>query len=135
MSSTSLERITQEEMLAEFGARGVENPTIVDLIALDTTSDQVVVLAMFERRPWGPDRDHARAQLGQIEEKLNRYLGYVLDGFFIQQFPRYAGKRVRLRLDCAEAPHGTAIAFLDAARRAVEHHGLELEVNVVAASD
>jgi hypothetical protein len=121
--------MTQEEMLAEFGARGVENPTIVDLIALDPTSDQVVVLAMFERRPWGQDP----AQLGQIEEKLNRYLGYVLDGFFIQQFPRYAGKRIRLRLDCAEAPHGTAIAFLDAARRAVEHHGLELEVNVVAA--
>jgi len=117
-------------MLAEFGARGVENPSVVDLIALDAASDQVVVLAMLERRPWGQDR----AQLRQIEEKLNRYLGYVLDGFFIQQFPRHAGRRIRLRLDCAEAPHGTAIAFLDAARHAVEHQGLEFEVNVVAAT-
>jgi hypothetical protein len=127
--SPSLERMTRDEMVAEFGARGVENPTIVDLIALDATSDQVVVLAMLERRPWG----QGGAQLRQIEEKLNRYLGYVLDGFFIQQFPRYAGKRIRLRLDCAEAPHGTAVAFLDAARRAVEHQGLEFEVNVAAA--
>src|SRR5450432_4244143 len=112
-----MEQMTREEMVAEFGARGVENPTVVDLITPDAASGQVV-LAMFERRPWGqgrgqdPGQDPGqdRVQLRQIEEKINRYLGYVLDGFFVQQFPQYAGRRVRIRLDCHEAPHGPAIA-------------------------
>jgi len=118
--------MTREQMVAEFGAPGVQNPMIMDLITLDPASG-CVVLVMVERRPWGA---HPR-QLQQIEEKINRYLGYVLDGFLVQQHPQYRGKSVQVRLDCAEAPHGLAVDFVEAAQRAAYTHGIEFVVNVV----
>src|SRR5438105_13438157 len=117
--------MTKEQMIAEFGAPGVENPMIMDLITSDPASGDVV-LVMIERRSWG---GHP-LQFKQIEEKINRYLAYVLDGFLIQQHPQYQGKRVRLRIDCAEAPHGDAIQFVDAAADAIRREGLDFVVNV-----
>src|SRR5436305_1210009 len=98
-----MERMTREQMEAEFGAPGVENPKLLDLITVDPASGDVV-LAMFERRPWGA----SPRQFQEIEEKINRYLGYVLDGFLVQHHPEHDGKRVVLRLDCVEAPTGEA---------------------------
>lgn len=120
--------MTREQMEAEFGAPGVQNPAVLDLITLDDARDQVV-LAMFEPRPW----DAGPQQLRQIEEKINRYLAYALDGFLVEHYPRYQGKQVQIRLDCASAPSGEAVPFLAAARRAVEAQGLEFAVNVTTA--
>ncbi|HMF39613.1 MAG TPA: DUF6572 domain-containing protein [Polyangia bacterium] len=122
----TVEKITQAQMLSEFGAPGVENPKVVDLISVDPASGKVV-LTMIERRAWGADAH----QFQQIEEKINRYMGYALDGFLVQHHPDYEGKAVQLRLECAEAPHGEAVLFVAAAARAARDHGLELVVKVV----
>jgi hypothetical protein len=114
-------------MLAEFGAPGVQNAKVVDLITLDAAAD-TVVLAMFESRAWGSSPEQFR----QIEEKINRYMGYALDGFLVEHYPAYEGKPVRIRLDCAEAPTGEAVRFVEAATRAITDHGLEFVVNVTA---
>jgi hypothetical protein len=112
-------------MLAEFGAPGVENAKVVDLISVDTVSGKVV-LTMIERRAWGAsDR-----QFQQIEEKINRYMGYALDGFLVEHYPQHEGKAVQIRLECAEEPHGDAVLFVRAAARAAADHGLELVVAV-----
>jgi hypothetical protein len=121
--------MTREQMEAEFGAAGVQNPKIMDLITVDPISDKVM-LVMMERRPWGA----SRRQFHEIEEKLNRYLGYALDGFLVEQYPNYRDKSVQIRLDCAEPPHGEAIAFVDAARRATQAQGIEFIVNVTPLS-
>ena len=107
-------------MLSEFGAPGVENAKVIDLIGVDPASDKVV-LTMIERRRWGASDQ----QFQQIEEKINRYMGYVLDGFLAEHYPQYEGKRVQLRLECAEEPHGEATLFVHAAARAASDHGLE----------
>jgi hypothetical protein len=112
-------------MIAEFGDTGVQNPAVIDLITLDNASD-TVVLVMVERRPW----DTTREQFKQIEEKLNRYMGYVLDGFLAEQYPQYAGRSVQIRLDCAETPHGDAVRFVAAMTHATESHGLRFSLAV-----
>ena len=114
-----MDKLTREEMVAQFGDTGVQNPAVVDLITLDKASD-AVVLVMIERRPWDASRD----QFKQIEEKLNRYMGYVLDGFLAEQYPQYQGKSVAIRLDCAEAPHGESLRFVEAMTHACQSHGL-----------
>ena len=120
-----MEKITREQMLSEFGAPGVENSKVVDLIGVDPASDKVV-LTMIERRAWGAsDR-----QFQEIEEKINRYMGYALDGFLAEHYPQYEGKAVQIRLECAEEPHGQAILFVAAAARAASDHGLEFVVSV-----
>jgi hypothetical protein len=113
-------------MVAEFGEPGVENPKVVDLITLEKASD-TVVLVMTERRRWGA----AAEQFTQIEEKLNRYMGYALDGFLVQHHPQYAGKAVQIRLDCAEEPHGEAVRFVAAMTHATRSHGLQFAVAVL----
>jgi hypothetical protein len=122
-----VEPMTREQMIAEFGAPGVENPALVDLIEADPETDRVVV-TMIERRAWGSDP----RQFQQIEDKINRYLGYVLDGHLVQQYPRYAGKSVLIRLTCAEEPRGEALRFVLAAGHAIREHGLDLIVTVEA---
>jgi hypothetical protein len=114
-----LDKLTREQMIAEFGDTGVQNAAVIDLITLDKASD-TVVLVMIERRPW----DASREQFKQIEEKLNRYMGYVLDGFLAEQYPQYTGKPVAIRLDCAEPPHGEAVRFVEAMTDACQIHGL-----------
>jgi hypothetical protein len=120
-----MERVTREEMIAEFGEPGVQNPSIIDLIELDAQSGHVV-LAMVERRGWNDSPEQFR----QIEEKINRYMGYVLDGHLTTHYPKYTGKRVEIRLDCAQEPQGQAARFVDAAGRSIRAHGLEFAVNV-----
>jgi hypothetical protein len=122
----TVERLTREQMVGEFGEPGVENPMLLDLIAVDPATDKVV-LTMIERRAWGAsDR-----QFQQIEEKINRYLGYVLDGFLAEHHPQYEGKRVQIRLQCTEKPHGEAVHFVAAATHAVAAEGIEFVVSVV----
>ena len=121
-----MEQLTREQMIAEFGDTGVQNPAVIDLITLDSASD-TVILVMTERRPWGASAE----QVKQIEEKLNRYMGYVLDGFLAQQYPQYLGNRVQIRLDCAEQPHGEAVRFVKAMTHASESHGIRFAIAVL----
>ena len=120
-----MEPMTREQMIAEFGEPGVQNPKIMDLIEIDPVSDKVV-LVMIERRAWGAGPQ----QFQQIEEKINRYLGYVLDGHLAKHYPQYDGKRVRIRLDCVEEPRGDATRFVRAADHAIRAEGLEFIVKV-----
>jgi hypothetical protein len=120
-----MEKLTREQMVAEFGESGVQNPAVVDLITLDKASD-TVVLVMTERRAWGAVPE----QFKQIEEKLNRYMGYVLDGFLAEHYPQYVGKSVEIRLDCAEEPVGEPARFVAAMTHSVESYGLHFAVSV-----
>jgi translation initiation factor RLI1 len=121
-----LDKITREQMIAEFGENGVQNPVVIDLITLDKASD-TVILVMTERRPWGA----VAQQFTQIEEKVNRYMGYVLDGFLAEHYPQYMGKAVRIRLDCAEAPQGESARFVEAMTDAIETHGIHFAMTVL----
>lgn len=119
------DEITRDDLVREFGEPGVANPNVVDLIVADPDGGRVY-LVMIEPRGWG-----SFVQLRQLEEKINRYLGYVLDGWFARQYPAYRDRRAVLRLDCAHAPPGGEPAeLLEAAGRAVREAGLELEIRV-----
>jgi hypothetical protein len=122
-----MERSTKEAIEGEFGLTGVQNPMMLDLIAPDPATD-MVVLTMIERRAWGADP----RQIQQIEEKINRYMGYVLDGFLAEQYPQYIGKRVLVCLRCIAEPGDVYARFVVAARQALEAHGIGFDVQVVS---
>ena len=84
---------------------------MVDLIGLDA-SGQEVVLTLIEERPWGSGDE----QLVQLQEKLNSYLDYVLDGFMAEDYPEYQGKPVCFQLECAAVPGEREQGFLNAFR-------------------
>jgi hypothetical protein len=106
--------------------RGVYNPKVVDLISLDRERGEVVLL-MLEQRVWGS----APGQLRQLEEKFNRYLSYVLDGFLAEQFPQYQGLPVCFRLDCAMAPGDEERRLLTSMQNFAASHDIRFEVGVI----
>ena len=99
--------------------RGVHNPRVVDLIQLDRAEDEVELL-LLERRAWGSDP----AQLQELEAKFNAYLGYVSSGTLARDYPHYAGRRVRFRLECAAPPEGAVARMLDAMRSFASREGI-----------
>jgi hypothetical protein len=106
--------------------RGVHNPRVVDLVRFDPERDEVELL-MLEQRPWGA----APEQLRQLEEKFNRYLSYVLDGFLVEQYPQYRGKAVGFRLDCATAPGEAERPMLASMKSFAASHDIRFDVNVM----
>lgn len=110
-------------------SRGVTNPRVIDLISLDGENDEVVLL-ILETRPWGSDSE----QLAQLEDKLNSYLAYVLDGWLARQYPQYEGRKLRFQLDCASAPGDTEERFLRAAMNFAAGEGIGFTVRVVGRS-
>ena len=100
--------------------RGVENPEIIDLIRRDPASGEVD-LVVLEQRRWGSDPQ----QLAQFDEKLNRYLTYVLNGFLARQYPQYEGMPTRIVIDCAEPPEGQdVLRFFAGVERVCEANGV-----------
>lgn len=99
MAKESLRIVGQDEgakpSSVESRERGVKNPKIIDLIS-PSSFDESVELTVWEERSCSPGSDQEALQLTQLEEKLNNYLGYLLDGYFEREYPQYRGKAVRV---------------------------------------
>jgi hypothetical protein len=87
--------------------KGVEHAGVIDFLGFDAARSEVL-LVMAEPRPW---RD-LELQLFQLQEKLNAYMSFVLDGEMTDTYPQFAGKKLRIRLECVEPPPEGAMDFL-----------------------
>lgn len=107
---------------------GLENPGVLDAFAHDTREDKLV-LAMYETRPWqGDDR-----QLVQLQEKLNAYLSFVLDGEMADAFPQLLDKPLEIQLRTIGEPDPRA---WDLIRRIREQLGFQqIKFEVIQISD
>jgi len=99
---------------------------MLDAFAHDTRDD-VLVLAMFETRAW----DLGDRQLWQLQEKLNAYVSFILDGELKDNFPHLAGKPVRIELRTVHEPSERAMGFLGRARDQLALQEIALEVVVI----
>jgi hypothetical protein len=102
---------------------GMENTGVLDAIAHDPHSDKVL-LAMYEARPWLG----AQEQLFQLQEKLNAYVSFILDGEMRESYPELDGKPVEIQVRTVYEPSGQALEFIDLARNQLELQGIGLEV-------
>ena len=106
--------------------RGVEHAHVIDLIADDAKTGEVVLI-MLEERPW----DGAELRLFQLQEKINAYLSFVLDGEMGEAYPKFVGRKIRLQLDCVGMPDSSVVQFLSMVREQIAFQGINLEVRVM----
>jgi len=99
---------------------------MLDAFAHDTRED-ILVLAMFETRPW----EFGEQQLYQLQEKLNAYVSFILDGEMKENFPHLLGKPVRIELRTAYEPPQRAMDFLGRAREQLGLQGIQLEAVLI----
>ena len=109
-------------VIDEMSERGVENPRVIDLIS-HHEHENIIELKIVEMRPWADSRE----QLEQLQEKINNYLDYLLDGFFLQQYPQYAGIPITILLECDNTPTPNVSKFLTAAKSFVKSTGIEFD--------
>jgi len=105
---------------------GIERTGMLDAFAHDTRED-ILVLAMFETRPW----EFGEQQLYQLQEKLNAYVSFILDGEMKENFPHLLGKPVRIELRTAYEPPQRAMDFLGRARQQLGLQGIQLEAVLI----
>ena len=96
------------------------------MLAFNQPSGEIL-LTMVETRSWTA----GSMQLYQLQEKLNAYLSFVLDGEMLEAYPQFSGKPVRIRLECATPPGAEETAFLQHVYEQTLLQGIAFEVEVV----
>ncbi len=107
------------------GPAGVNNSRVIDLIMHDPHSDEVI-LVIVEDRPW----DAKPERLFQLQEKINSYLAFVLDGHMERKYPDAKGKRVAIELDCDTKPDQETMKFLEQVQRQIAVYEIPIRINV-----
>lgn len=110
--------------------KGVAHPGVLDAFAYDARRD-LLVLAMYETRPW----DGGETQLYQLQEKLNAYASFILDGEMTESFPQYADRPVEIQLRTRHEPDEVALRLLAQAREQLDLQQIRLETILVDGED
>ncbi len=109
---------------------GLAHPGVLDAFAHDTRTDRLV-LAMYEDRPWqGED-----VQLLQLQEKVNAYLSFVLDGEMLEAFPQFSGKVVEIQLRTVHEPEEKASDLIRRMREQLAFQRIEFNVIQIDAAE
>ena len=108
--------------------RGVEHAHVIDLVAHDAHAG-AVALIMLEPRQW----DGSELRLFQLQEKINAYLSFALDGEMAEAYPQLVSLPLRLQLDCATPPDAMTVSFLSHVREQIGFQGIDLQVRVMGA--
>ena len=111
------------------GAFGIENPRGLDALAVDGETGEAVLI-MVEPRAW----DGTEERIFQLQEKVNAYLSFALDGEMTDAFPHLVGKPVRLQLDCAVPPDASVEQFITAVREHIALQDMKFAVRLVGES-
>lgn len=104
-------------------ARGLEFPGVLDAMIVDQGADKVI-LVMVENRPWVG----GELQLWQLQEKLNAYASFVLDGEMGDIHPELKRKPVCIQLRSKHEPTPEVLSLADKIRQQLKFMEIEFEV-------
>lgn len=105
---------------------GIENPRVVDLVTYDARTGEYVLI-MTEERQWDGSADRVL----QLQQKINNYLSFALDGQMAREYPESAGKPVRLQLDCIAEPDADSARSIELVSERLKLDGIDLVVNLI----
>lgn len=104
----------------------LQHTNVIDLIAQDPTTNEVV-LGIIELRPW----EESDRRIFELQEKVNAYLSFALDGEMHAHFPQFSELTVHLRLDTVEPPTPQAEHFIGIIREQIGFQGILFSVRVM----
>lgn len=99
----------------------VDDPSVVDAAGVDRATGEVV-LTVADAWTW----DDSRTHLLVLQEKINRYLGFVGDGELLENYPASEGRAVRIDVVFKHRPGAEGERFLDQAAEVVAANGFSL---------
>jgi hypothetical protein len=96
----------------------VSNPDVIDAIGIEHGTG-IIVLTIANDLDWDGDESH----LMILQNKINRYMGFIESGELLEHYPTAVDKPIRIDVVCRFQPSEEAIIFLDRARNVVEEAG------------
>jgi hypothetical protein len=106
---------------------GLCNSKVVD--AIKGGMDGSVELYLIQELSW---HDYPSDILKRVEDKLNNYLDYVVDGFFGRHYPQYRGRQItfvfnyRAEPPFQEGPSGHIASLLSSFARCANLYNIRL---------
>lgn len=100
---------------------GIHHPDVVDLV---THGDDAYRLIVVEEQALG-DTDAPA-----LQQKLNNYLGFALDGPLLEHYPESEERPICIRVDLYAQPSQFIIDFLHRYARAISGYGVSFELSV-----
>ena len=97
----------------------IDDPDVVDAIGLERGSG-IVALTISDHLEWDTADEHLRA----LQEKINRYLGFIETGELLESYPAAVRKHVRIDVLCKYPLPEHASEFLEETRRVVKEYGV-----------
>jgi hypothetical protein len=73
--------------------------------------------------------------LFQLQEKLNAYISFALDGELADSYPELAGQPLSVVVRCLEMPPSEAVEFLGKVREQIALQGIDLIVSYARESE
>ena len=98
---------------------------IIDALGIDEAAGRVILLIRHDAAWDGSD-----AQLYLLQEKLNAYLSFALDGEMADACPDFAHRPLGLRIETASSPDPRTLRLLAQVRRQIQFQDITLEVRV-----
>ena len=100
---------------------GAEFPEVIDYL---TDKDGVCSLYIVQSMPLDDELTL------KLQEKINNYLSFALDGQLIDEYPDMAGKKVQIKLELQYRPEGVAAEFIEKVAPHIEAEGIGFHVQV-----
>lgn len=102
---------------------GIQHPGVIDLVSL-SRDGRVCNLWISEFRKWSG----SRRELASLQEKVNNYISFALDGQMVSLYPQSAGKAVSIVLHTSPPIPASVDGFVGRLRDAVREHGIGFEL-------
>ena len=97
---------------------------VIDLVTI-TSDGKAIQLWIVQDEPWSGSED----QVVSLQDKINNYLSFALDGQLQESYPDAAGRSWRIVVHCQSGPpDSTTAEFLSRVSDAVADCGGELLV-------
>ena len=103
----------------------LDHTNVIDAMGIDDASGRVV-LVIHHDKSW----DGSEAQLYRLQEKLNAYLSFALDGEMAEAHPDLANRPLGLRIESATSPDPRTLHLLSHVREQISFQDITLEVRV-----
>ena len=85
--------------------------------------DGTITLTLTQPDPWD-----AAGIMAALQKRLNEYIYTIREGLFIERYPQYRGRRLRVRLYCYSPPSEAIRWQLDRANYVMLELGIEFVV-------
>ena len=106
----------------------VRNTKSIDRVTHNPKTHELILIMVEDREKYDVDR-----QLLELQEKINTYVHYAMDGQLAKDYPEWAGRPVTIQVDYHFPPNPEEIQFLEEVEKQLKAHKIKFTSTLIEA--